>query len=134
MLGGWGGAKLTNEFPNRLNQEPCMEAGTLPKKELTLFLPLTTRTTPHLTRRTGLPLQILAWGDMSPHPYRGGGKAGLQKDCHRGTGGDKEGFIPIGRFESLTTRVKAQRNTLILEILVHISRKVGRNVDKIYEK
>ena len=26
-----GGGKLTNEFPNGLNQEPCMEAGTLPK-------------------------------------------------------------------------------------------------------
>ena len=26
-----GGDKLTNEFPNGLNQEPCMEAGKLPK-------------------------------------------------------------------------------------------------------
>ena len=25
---------------------------------------------------------------------------GLQKDCHRGTSGDKEGLISIGRFES----------------------------------
>ena len=27
-------------------------------------------------------------------------EAGLQKDCHRGTSGDKEGLISIGRFES----------------------------------
>ena len=28
-----GEHKLTNEFPNVLNQQPCMEAGTLPKNE-----------------------------------------------------------------------------------------------------
>ena len=29
MVGG--GDNLTNEFPNGLNQEPCIEADTLPK-------------------------------------------------------------------------------------------------------
>ena len=28
-----GGDKLTYEFSNGLNQKPCMEAGTLPKKQ-----------------------------------------------------------------------------------------------------
>ena len=36
MLGG--GDKLTNEFPNGLNQEPCMEAGTLPKKKNIVYI------------------------------------------------------------------------------------------------
>ena len=50
-------------------------------------------------------------GGYVPPPQQGGGKTGLQKDCHRGTGGNKEGFISIGRFESLNTRAKVQRNT-----------------------
>ena len=27
-----GGDKQTNKYPNGLNQDPCMEAGTLPEK------------------------------------------------------------------------------------------------------
>ena len=56
---------------------------------------------------------------------------GLQKDCHHGTGGDKEGFISIGRFESKTTGKGTKKDGKHMNL--RNNRKVGRNVGKIYK-
>ena len=62
--------------------------------------------------------------------------AGLQKDCHRGTGGDKEGFISIGRFDSQTTSQHMGKGAKKdgKHMNFRNNRKVGRNLGKIYGK
>ena len=66
-----GGHKLTNELPNRLNQEPCMEAGTLPKNDPTLGdqLPFLHHIYPTATLKNQTRLEILKakqWIDIFP--------------------------------------------------------------------